>query len=240
MTDPRTDGLDDARPEIEADEEPLRPYVLVLVLVAAVVVTQGALPENPWTRFLQVMVLGATLMAALALGHAVRGLRIAAAIWIGLVAATALGTDVSGELDEQAAGIVLLANGLLVALAPPAILAAVRRQRRITAHTVVAALSIYLLLGSFFAFVYRAVEQFSPGSFADPEGPLVPATFQYLSFITLATVGYGDVRPVSQLARTVAMTQGLIGQIYLVTVVALVVGNLGQQFRQARRRPPER
>jgi hypothetical protein len=240
MSNDRDPDVEPGDPAVDPAEEPLRPFVVVLVLVAAVVVTQGAFPESPWSRFVQVMVLGATLMSALALGHAVRGLRIAAIVWIGLVAAMALGTDVSGELDEQAAGIVLLANGLLVALAPPAILAAVRRQHRVTMHAVFAAMSIYLLLGSFFAFVYRAIEQFSPGSFVDPEGPMVPATFQYLSFITLATVGFGDVRPVSQLARTLTMTEGLIGQLYLVTVVALVVGNLGHQIRRDPSRPRSR
>ncbi len=217
--------------------EPLRPYVVVIVLVASVIVTQAALPERPWTRLLQVAVLGATLVAALALGRVVRRLRIAAGAWIAVVALSALVIDVSGELDDRAAGIVLLANGLLVALAPLAILAAVRRLHRITAHTVLAAVSIYLLIGSFFAFIYRAIEQFSPGSFVDPERALEPAAFQYLSFITLTTVGFGDVRPVSQLARTVTMTEGLIGQLYLVTVVALVVGNLGQQVRR-RPSPP--
>jgi hypothetical protein len=51
----------------------------------------------------------------------------------------------------------------------------------------------------------------------------------YFSFVTMATVGYGDLAPESGLARALAVTGGLVGQIYLVTAVAALVGNLGRR-----------
>jgi hypothetical protein len=50
----------------------------------------------------------------------------------------------------------------------------------------------------------------------------------YFSFITMATVGYGDLTPQGSLGRALAVTEGLFGQIYLVTAVAALVGNLGR------------
>jgi voltage-gated potassium channel Kch len=53
----------------------------------------------------------------------------------------------------------------------------------------------------------------------------------YFSYVTLATVGYGDLTPATELGRTLAVAEALLGQIYLVTVVALIVGNLGGRRR---------
>ena len=56
----------------------------------------------------------------------------------------------------------------------------------------------------------------------------------YFSYITMTTVGYGDLTPVGNLPRMLAATEALIGQIYLVTAVALLVGNLGRERRRRR------
>ena len=50
----------------------------------------------------------------------------------------------------------------------------------------------------------------------------------YFSFVSLTTVGYGDLTPISDLGRMIAVSEALIGQLFLVTVVALVVGNIGR------------
>jgi hypothetical protein len=90
----------------------------------------------------------------------------------------------------------------------------------------------YLLLGIIWSLLYSAVETASPGSFAVPasEGAGVTAAgpdrgaLSYYSFITLATVGYGDVTPLTPLARTLAWIEAITGQFYLAILVAGFVG----------------
>jgi voltage-gated potassium channel len=90
----------------------------------------------------------------------------------------------------------------------------------------------YLLLGIVWSLLYSAVETASPGSFAVPApgGADVAAarpdrgTLSYYSFITLATVGYGDVTPLTPLARTLAWIEAITGQFYLAILVAGFVG----------------
>ena len=90
----------------------------------------------------------------------------------------------------------------------------------------------YLLLGIIWSLLYSAVETAFPGSFAMPasggtDGVAVRldrGTLSYYSFITLATVGYGDVTPTTPLARTLAWTEAITGQFYLAILVAGLVG----------------
>jgi len=90
----------------------------------------------------------------------------------------------------------------------------------------------YILLGIIWSLLYSAVETASPGSFDTPvsRGPRVVAVqpdrgvLSYYSFITLATVGYGDVTPTTPLARTLAWMEAIAGQFYLAILVAGLVG----------------
>jgi voltage-gated potassium channel len=90
----------------------------------------------------------------------------------------------------------------------------------------------YLLLGIIWSVLYSAVEMVSPGSFRlpVPEGTDIatarvdPGVLSYYSFITLATVGYGDVTPTTPLARSLAWTEAVAGQFYLAILVAGLVG----------------
>ncbi len=90
----------------------------------------------------------------------------------------------------------------------------------------------YLLLGIIWSVLYCAVETASPGSFAAAGAkdvnaatePMDRGVLNYYSFITLATVGYGDVTPTTPLARTLAWTEAITGQFYLAVLVAGLVG----------------
>ena len=94
-------------------------------------------------------------------------------------------------------------------------------------HELAGAVTLYLLLGLGFAGVYELIYSFDAGSlsFATPpagEFPAVPH-FLYFSFVTLATLGYGDVAPVGTWARLVAVTESLIGLLYVSIIVARLV-----------------
>jgi hypothetical protein len=199
-------------------------YRTLFLLIAAIFILQAALPDDAAWVALVIILQGAALLLALKLAHADGQLRLGAR----LLVVVAVVTGVAAALTDsaEATGRILLINALLVALAPPALVIALRRQRTITLSTMFGALSIYLLIGLFFSVVYRSIAQFRPEAFSGAVDSLSPANFHYFSFITLATVGYGDITPATDLTRTLAVVESILGQLYLVTVVALVVSNL--------------
>ncbi|MFI6578225.1 potassium channel family protein [Nocardiopsis sp. NPDC050513] len=102
--------------------------------------------------------------------------------------------------------------------------------RRGGAHSldlILAAVSVYLLIGGVFAAVFSAVEILAPGSFVDtthPEGPMRWQRFMYFSYVTLVTLGYGDIVPAGPWVRSLAVVESVVGTLYLTTVIARLVG----------------
>jgi hypothetical protein len=109
-----------------------------------------------------------------------------------------------------------VANGLRFAL----------RGRTVSGEQIYAALSAYLLAGFFFGQLYWVLEQFWPGSIVvgGSAAPGSVSTTIYFSFVTLASLGYGDVLPISDPARGLAMAEVVGGQLYLAVMVARLVG----------------
>ncbi len=102
------------------------------------------------------------------------------------------------------------------------------RGTAVSAEHLYAALSAYLLAGVFFGVLYWTVEQVWPGSLIVAGGTVVPGRFSpsnaiYFSFVTQATLGYGDVVPASEVARGLAIVQAVAGQLYLAVMVARLV-----------------
>ncbi len=117
-----------------------------------------------------------------------------------------------------------------------AVLVIVVRQQFATLDSVPGAISAYLMFGLAWAFTYWALDSAAPGSFSWPDvspsataaGPQI-ATFSqfiYYSMVTMSTLGYGDVTPVSNLARTLAWMQSVTGQFYVAVVIAWLVSAL--------------
>lgn len=102
--------------------------------------------------------------------------------------------------------------------------------KRVTSEHVYAALSVYLLLGHFFGMLDWTVEQIWPASYAQGGVAPVPGGFGlpdaiYFSFVTLATLGYGDVTPVGGAARGLAVFEAIAGQLYVAVLLARLVGS---------------
>src|SRR5262245_5038395 len=98
------------------------------------------------------------------------------------------------------------------------------RAREVGAEQIYAGLSAYLLTGLFFGAIHWSIEATWPGSYQTSNGaPLTVSTAIYFSFVTLATVGYGDVVPTGEVSRGVAMLEALVGQLYLAVMVARLV-----------------
>ncbi len=86
------------------------------------------------------------------------------------------------------------------------------------------AVAVYLLLGLIWARLYQVVELASPGAFRIPEGETVNgASLTYFSFVTLATLGYGDISPINIVARDLAVLEAIMGQLYLVILISRLV-----------------
>lgn len=121
----------------------------------------------------------------------------------------------------------------LLIIVPAAIITRLRSKERIDPSTVYAALCLYLLIGYFFAALYRLIDHVGSEPFFVQTDAAESVDFVYFSFVTLATVGYGDLTAQGDLGRMLAITETLLGQLYLVAVVATLVSNLGE----LRRRP---
>jgi len=104
------------------------------------------------------------------------------------------------------------------------------RRREVTVNTILGAMVTYLLIAVAFMFVFQLLEVVSPGALSGiPEearqsrASLVDA-LMYFSMVCLTTMGFGDIVPVSGLARPLAVLEGVIGQLYLAVMIARLVG----------------
>ena len=93
--------------------------------------------------------------------------------------------------------------------------------RVITADLIYCAISIYLLIGIMWAGIYTVLEGISPGSFSGTSGTV---DLLYFSFVTLTTVGFGDVAPLSILGKRLAVFEAAMGSIYMAVIIAMIVG----------------
>jgi hypothetical protein len=118
------------------------------------------------------------------------------------------------------------------------ILRFVMQAKQVNDDVVFAALSVYLLFGLIFGFIYFMVEAACPGSLlhnvtsASLEGRIRLSQAVYFSFVTLATLGYGDIIPANDIIRSLAIIQTMIGQVYLVVLVARLVTLYGGAAKQ--------
>jgi len=106
--------------------------------------------------------------------------------------------------------------------------------RLVTRDIIAAALIAYLFIGLLGANMYLLVELIYPGSFSTPHEVILkdPSIFRYFSFVTLTTLGYGDILPVSSQARSMSILEALVGQIYMAVLIARLVGLQTARFSQ--------
>ena len=188
-----------------------------------------------WESWVASALAGATLLLALrASGLNRRWQRIADILVIVVVVALGLITLLQEFIPslESTAGPAPLAVVALAVLAPVAVIARLVRHREVTRGTLQGAISGYLLLALTYFYLFLAVERLSDERFFAVEVPT--QSFMYFSLVTITTTGYGDLTAQSDLGRLVATSEAVIGQIYLVTFVALIVGLLVSSRRSFR------
>lgn len=208
----------------------LRLYGTLLALIMAAFAIEGIAEPGRWELVLLTALLAATLMTSLRVADARRGWRRAAGIILLALVALSLADALTGNVNERWAR---LANALLVALAPGAIVVGLvrrlRQTRAVTVEAVIGVVCVYVLLGLFYSFLYGFVDRVSGAPFFAGAQQATIARCLYFSFTTLSTVGYGDLTAGTNLGKTLAVSEALFGQVYLVTVVSLIVGNLGRR-----------
>jgi len=211
--------------------EPRRSFGVVLAAIVAAMVFQLAAPNTDLSRFIAIVLQSTVIVLALrAAGFHRHIVKVAAAVLGSL--ALVVGVALIG-IDDVAPTAPRVLTLVLVLLTPAAIVAGVIRELRedkhVTVQTIFCGLSLYLLLGLAFAVLFGAVEDIGSGYFFAHHEPGTTNDFLYFSLATLTTVGYGDLTAASDLGRAMSVTEALIGQIYLVTVLAVIVTNVSRR-----------
>jgi hypothetical protein len=131
-------------------------------------------------------------------------------------------------------------TGTLLAIAIIRILRYIVTSKRVTSDILFAAAVVYILMAFLFAQLYSIINVLSPGSFSFPayaqdiDGRIADITFNYYSFVTIATLGYGDIVPRYPVAQMLASIEAVIGQFYVAIVVAWLVSLYTADKRETR------
>jgi hypothetical protein len=204
-------------------------YGVCLLLIILTIIT-SALAGAKWGRVVALGVEGITLLFVLSTSRVRKTVFLPVALflviaWLGAVAVLLLD-------GGQRSAWTISAVALLIALiAPPAILARLRTHPKIDSATVFGALCLYLLLGLVYSSVFSMIGLLEHAPFFVQETKAAPVDYTYFSFVTLTTVGYGDLTAQASLGRMLAISEALVGQLYLVSVVALLISNIGHERR---------
>jgi Ion channel len=203
-------------------------YGMLLGALGATFFFEGVAQPGDVQRLIATVLVGVSLFLALYAAEIQRktvgigAIVVIAALVVGALITSAVGNGSTAE------GVVAIANGLLVALGPPVVVLGLVRDLRakgaVTITVVFGVLCLYLLVGLLFASIYVAIQNLGGDPFFANGAPATSTRAVYFSFVTVTTVGYGDYTARSNLGHTLAVTEALIGQIYLVTVVAAIVG----------------
>jgi Ion channel len=204
-----------------------RPLLFLLIALLALLLLYPFFAGSVMAHALWDICTSAILLLGIyAISHVRRCLVLAVVLAIAV-----LGTRWSGYVVDNAR-LLLVNYGLgmmFFAFTACLLLADVLRKGAVTADKIYGALCVYLLIGLTWGFMFLTLEGFQPGSFQFGQAGLSgierdPATLVYFSFVTLSTVGYGHITPLSPPARSFAFMEAIIGQIYLAVLVARLVG----------------
>ena len=201
-------------------------YGIVLAVALAAVLFLIIAPESPWSRAVGLLLSGGMLLVVIATSRG--NLRLRERAGVGLLVATvalvlavafdwipsALGTAVTAVLLFTT--LVQLVRGLSVLL----------RVQGVTVQAVAGALAVYLLIGIAFSFAITTMARIDGGAYFAQGTDGTESQRVYFSFTSMTTTGFGDLTPAQRGGRAVAVLEMLTGQIYLVTVISLLVGNL--------------
>ena len=208
-------------------------FGIVLLLVCTLFAFAAIAPDGGWATGILVLVATAALVvAAWTSGLAEPGSR---ATQIALIAGAVAAVASFASTRHATVGAVGLLSGVMAVLTIGVIALGVLDQGEVNSKSVLGAISVYILLGIAFLFVYGAVAALGSGPFFVQGTDGTRALRLYFSYVTLATLGYGDYTPAGNLGHLLAVIEALVGQLYLVIVLTIMLTRLGQSHsRKAR------
>jgi len=212
-------------------------FGLVLLLILTTYVLASVLSNRGWSAVLLTIATGATSVVALVSSHArpimVRRALLLAVLAIALAFASAA---FGGKLGLNIASFVEIG---LLAVAMAAVLRRVVTSTTVSFRTILGAISVYIALGILFTWAYGAIDRIEGGDFFGAGVATRGSDFLFFSYTTLTTTGYGDLVPAGQVGRMISGLEMMLGQIFLVTLVAGLVSlwrpGEGLQRRRERR-----
>ena len=214
--------------------ESRRYYGILLLLIVTSIGFGIAASEERWGAYLYFAFQAGTLMLALRASHASsRTFRIAMVlVVIGLIAGTTSALAGSVRTDRIITGAI---GAALVLTAIIAIFRELYNHPAVNRRTVSGALCIYLMVGLLFAFLYQFNGSVDPEPFFQDGQDGTASEYLYFSYVTLTTVGFGDLVAAGDTGRMMVVMEAVTGQLYLVTVIGFTVGTFASRARPAER-----
>jgi hypothetical protein len=193
--------------------------VLFLLVIDYVLITVNW--SGDLALFVRTAVLLLTLVLAVHTSRVNQRVQRAVQVLSGLVAVTVLGIAIAG--GDKAVGAATLLTSVLLIVTPIAIGWRILHHEQVTGETIAGAVCIYVLIGMIFANLDYGIQLASGSDFFAQSGRHGLPDFTYFSYITMATVGYGDLTPATGLPRTMSVLDALVGQVFLVVLLARLV-----------------
>ena len=208
-------------------------YAIVLVLVVVTYIVSVSVTEERATSIVLTVQL-ATVWFTLRISRARPGIRLVANIVLVLAAIVAVVSFFVHNPGDQL-GVISTVCCVLYFIAPFSIVRHLVFRPNVDTETLLGAVAAYLLIGMFFAFAYKAASDFGSVPFfgADGNGSLSQDLF--FSFVTMTTVGYGNLVPAANPGQTLAVLEAVIGQLFLVVAVGKIISNVTLRRRDQSR-----
>jgi voltage-gated potassium channel len=209
-------------------------YILLFLLLIIDYLSLSLVDSQRWGGLIHVVPITISVLVGLHTSGAHRRTQHFAAVVLAFALITAIAQVIND--DHQVGSIAFFLVALLLAMTGLAILGRILRHRHVSIETMFGAVCVYILIGLFFSSLFLGIALTSAahnlGPFLAQPGPHNSSDYVYLSFVTLTTVGFGDLTPYTDLARSVVVLEALIGQIFLVTLVARLVTLFGLEKPQ--------
>jgi len=195
-------------------------YVLLLLLLVLDYVIVSVEWRGGLALAFRAALFALTVLLAFHTSRVAATVQNAVRVLVALTFLASVGVAISG--GNAASGSVVLLMSILLLACPIAIGWRILHHSRVTGETIAGAVCIYILIGMIFANLDYGI-QLAAGSFFAQSGSHNLPDFAYFSYITMATVGYGDLTPTTGLPRTMSVLEALIGQVFLVVLLARLV-----------------
>jgi Ion channel len=218
---------------LDSDAEAPFRYGVVLGLVAAFMVLEVLSPDTHWSRATGLALAGAALSVSVATSRERANVRRARTFLVAGVALILVIAIAAGLLSDA---VTFIVGSVIVAAIPFALIGGLIRlinNEGVTVQAVAGALAIYLLIGMLFASAIGFVTAVDSSPYFAQGSHVNNGDVVYYSFTVMTTTGFGDYTAAQPIGHALAVLEMLIGQLYLVTVLGILIGNFaGRRFRR--------